>query len=71
VHPVHLGLPAPLAEHPIVVVARRTVSAGTTMPSPIATLWLGSSWLTSGFTFSRITSPAIVGRNVSLTPNSL
>ena len=52
------------------VSARRVISAGTRKPSSVMPL-LKSSALTSGRTFRRITSPAIVGLKFSLTPNSL
>ena len=52
------------------VSARRVRSAGMRKPWRVMPL-LKSSELTSGFTLRRITSPAIVGLNVSRTPNSL
>ena len=52
------------------VSARRVVSAGMRKPSSVMPL-AKSSVLTSGRTFSRMTSPAIVGVKFSRTPNSL
>ena len=52
------------------VSARRVVSAGIRKPWSVMPL-LKSSELTSGRTFRRMTSPAIVGLKFSLTPNSL
>ena len=52
------------------VSARRVMSAGIRKPSSVMPL-LKSSELTSGRTFRRMTSPAIVGLKFSLTPNSL
>ena len=52
------------------VSARRVMSAGTRKPSSVMPL-LKSSALTSGRTFRRMTSPAIVGLKFSFTPNSL
>ena len=52
------------------VSARRVVSAGIRKPE-IVTPLLKSSVLTSGRTFSRMTSPAMVGVKFSRMPNSL
>ncbi len=52
------------------VSARRTMSAGIRKPDSVTPL-AKSSELTSGFTCSRMTSPAIVGLKVSRMPNSL
>ena len=52
------------------VSARRVASAGIRKPCSVMPL-AKSSVLTSGATFSRMTSPAMVGVNVSLMPNSL
>jgi len=51
------------------VSARRVVSAGMRNPSSVMPL-LKSSSLTSGRTFKRIKSPAIVGVKFNRTPNS-
>ena len=40
-----------------VVEARRTISGGTGMPVATVTVWLGSSWLTSGSIFMLIRPP--------------
>ena len=52
------------------VVAFRVESAGMRKPCSVIPL-AKSSVLTSGATFRRMMSPAIVGVNVSLMPNSL
>ena len=52
------------------VSARRVISAGMRNPESVRPL-LKSSELTSGRTFSRITSPAMVGLKVRRMPNSL